>query len=152
MVQLPESGHDVPFKRGRLGKTTLERSELMGRVRQRKTDAEEAVGRRLRARGIAYRRNDRRLPGSPDFANRRAGFALFVHGCFWHRHPGCRRTTTPARNRDFWEAKFARNVARDKENEAKLRGLGLKVLVIWECETEPDLTLDAKLDRLFGWT
>ncbi len=89
------------------------RSALMGRVRQRDTRPEQAVALALRSLGIAYRKNVRGLPGSPDFANKSGKWAVFVHGCFWHRHTGCRRATTPKANREFWLTKFAANRTRD---------------------------------------
>jgi len=107
----------------------------MAGVRQKATRPELLVGNALRALGQRYRVNNKDLDGSPDFANRRAGWVLFVHGCFWHRH-GCRATTTPTRNREFWEAKFLRNVARDSRTAEALRAEGYGVIVIWECETK----------------
>lgn len=107
----------------------------MAGVRQKATRPELLVGSALRALGQRYRLHNRDLAGSPDFANRRLGWVLFVHGCFWHRH-GCRATTNPTRNREFWEAKFARNVARDARSAEALRQSGYRVIVIWECETK----------------
>lgn len=113
-----------------------ERSRLLGRVRQKRTAPEEAVARVLRDLGIAYRRNVKTLPGSPDFANARRRFAIFVDGCFWHHHTGCRRATIPNNNRAFWEAKFAANRARDASAIRALRRRGFRVIVIWECELD----------------
>jgi DNA mismatch endonuclease, patch repair protein len=110
-------------------------SARMARVRQKATQPELLVGKALRALGHRYRSKNRDLPGSPDFANRKARWAVFVHGCFWHRH-GCSATTTPGRNREFWQAKFERNVARDQQAVEALRARGFRVLVIWECETK----------------
>jgi DNA mismatch endonuclease (patch repair protein) len=132
--------------------TTAERSALMGRVRQAKTAPEEAVAAWLQAHRIAYRRNVRTLPGRPDFANRRAGFAIFVHGCYWHRHPGCERTTTPTRNRDFWLDKFATNIARDVARSKELEQAGFQTVTVWECEAETTAALDGKLGRLLETT
>lgn len=136
-----------PFKRGE-GMTTASRSRRMAAIGQRRTAPEEWVAAWLRARGIAYRRNVRTLPGRPDFANRRASFAIFVHGCFWHRHPGCARTTTPSRNKPFWEAKFAANVARDEARIRELEAGAFEVIVVWECEAGDHERLDARLSRL----
>jgi DNA mismatch endonuclease (patch repair protein) len=138
----------IPFKRDRRLKTSAERSALMGRVRQAKTAPEEAVAAWLGAHGVAYRRNVRALPGRPDFANRRAGFAIFVHGCFWHRHPGCVRTTTPTRNRAFWVEKFAANIARDAARLAELEATGLRTVIVWECEAHDATALETKLAPL----
>jgi DNA mismatch endonuclease (patch repair protein) len=107
----------------------------MAGIRQKSTRPELLVGKVLRALRLRYRLINRDLPGSPDFANRRARWALFVHGCFWHRH-GCSASTTPTRNREFWEAKFARNLARDAQSLEELRTSGYRVIVVWECETK----------------
>jgi DNA mismatch endonuclease (patch repair protein) len=116
--------------------TDPSRSELMRRVRQHGTAAENEVADVLRGLGLRFRRNVRRLPGSPDFANRRRRWAVFVHGCFWHRHRGCVRATTPTRNRAFWLAKFEANMKRDQNKERMLRSMGFVVLTIWECEAQ----------------
>lgn len=110
-------------------------SARMGLVRQKGTRPELIVRQELSRLGHRYRVKNRDLAGSPDIANRRQRWAVFVHGCFWHRH-GCKATTTPGRNREFWEAKFARNVARDERALSALRALGFTVVVIWECQTK----------------
>jgi DNA mismatch endonuclease (patch repair protein) len=120
----------------------------MGRVRQARTKPEERVAAWLRAQRIAYRRNVGSLPGRPDFANRRAGFAIFVHGCFWHRHAGCSRATSPVRNAKFWEEKFAANVARDVLRTAELKEAGFTVITVWECESTSQQQLSRKLLEL----
>lgn len=122
-----------------------ERSALLARVKQKKTRPEEEVARRLRDLGLAYRRNVRTLPGSPDFANRSKGWAIFVNGCFWHHHTGCRRAGVPKNNRAFWQAKFAANRSRDAAKIRALRALGFRVLVIWECEVATCATRLARL-------
>ena len=106
----------------------------MQRVRQRGTDAEERVARTLRQLGIHYRRNVKGLAGTPDFANRRRRWAIFVNGCYWHHHKGCARATIPKRNRDFWTEKFAANRRRDATKIRALRRAGFRVVLIWECE------------------
>ena len=113
-------------------------SQRLGKIRQRDTGAELLVRTALHALGHRFRVRNRDLPGSPDIANRKAKWAIFVHGCFWHRHEECRRTTTPKRNRAFWIAKFVRNVERDAEVQATLRALGWIVIIVWECEIEAD--------------
>lgn len=121
----------------------------MAGVRQHDTSPEQAVRRLLRRLGHAYRTSNRDLPGSPDAANRSRRWAVFVHGCFWHRHPGCPRTTTPKRNRAFWAEKFVSNQRRDARCLAALRRLGFRVAVVWECQVEerPERVL-ARLARL----
>jgi DNA mismatch endonuclease (patch repair protein) len=113
---------------------SAERSRLLGKVRQTRTAPEEAVARLLRAAGLGYRRNLRGLPGSPDFVNFARGFAIFVNGCFWHAHRGCRRATVPKNNRTFWVEKFATNRRRDAAAIRALRAMGFRVLVVWECD------------------
>jgi DNA mismatch endonuclease (patch repair protein) len=121
-------------------------------VRQHGTRPELLVRRSLSELGHRYRLRNRDLPGSPDIANRAQRWAVFVHGCFWHRH-GCRASTTPSRNREFWEAKFARNVARDQRVVDALRGLGYAVIIIWECETKRGAaTVRAELLRQLAGT
>lgn len=127
--------------------TTRSVSERMAGVRQRGTKAELATRRAATRAGLHYRLNVRCLPGAPDLANKRRRWAIFVHGCFWHRHPGCRRTTIPKTNTAFWEAKFAANVARDRDAITRLEALGYRVLVVWECETEDEAGLRERLAR-----
>jgi DNA mismatch endonuclease Vsr len=81
----------------------------------------------LRQFGLRYRKNVSALPGRPDFADRRRGWAVLVHGCFWHQHPGCRRATTPNTTTDYWVPKLTGNVARDRANSERLLQLGLRV-------------------------
>ncbi len=108
----------------------------MSRVRNKNTAPEWVVRRALYGLGVRYRLHRRDLPGTPDIVVGRLRTAIFVHGCYWHRHPGCSRTTTPSTRREFWEAKFAANTARDRRKEEALRAAGWRVLVVWECETK----------------
>ena len=110
------------------------RSEVMARVRSKDTGPELAVRRFMHARGLRFRLHRRDLPGCPDlvFPSRRV--VVFVHGCFWHRHPGCKRSTMPTTNASFWQAKFEATVARDAASLAALNMAGWNVLVVWECQ------------------
>lgn len=117
--------------------TDAETSARMAGIRRSGTRPEQIVRQLLSGLGLRYRLANEDLPGSPDLANRSARWAVFVHGCYWHRHD-CKAATTPKRNRDFWEAKFARNVARDARAEAELDAKGYDVLTVWECETKGD--------------
>jgi DNA mismatch endonuclease, patch repair protein len=110
-------------------------SVRLGRIRQHGTAAELAVRSLIHSLGRRFRVQNRDLPGSPDIANRRRRWVVFVHGCFWHRHEHCKRTTTPSRNRQFWIDKFEANVARDARVQSALRRRGYRVIVVWECET-----------------
>ncbi len=106
----------------------------MSRQKQRDTGPEIAVRRLVYKLGHRYRVRNSDLPGSPDLANRSRSWAVFVHGCYWHHHPGCSRATIPKSNKDFWMAKFQTNRERDSQAIKKLEALGFKVLVVWECE------------------
>jgi DNA mismatch endonuclease (patch repair protein) len=86
--------------------------------------------------GVRVRSTKRRLPGSPDLVSIKGRWAVQVNGCFWHQHSGCVRATMPKRNRALWEQKFAANLERDHRLASKLREMGFRVLVIWECEVE----------------
>lgn len=108
----------------------------MSRIRGSDTRPEMLLRRALRASGVGYRLHARDLPGRPDLVFRRSKVAVFVHGCFWHRHQGCRRATTPRSSVDFWTSKFAANVSRDRRSAEALRRLGWTVGVVWECEVE----------------
>lgn len=116
--------------------TDPETSARLGRIRQRDTSAEMAVRRIVYSLGYRYRVSNRDLPGSPDLANRKRRWAIFVHGCFWHRHAGCPRATTPKRNRAFWLDKLATNVERDKRAIRNLTAMSFRSETIWECELE----------------
>ena len=111
-------------------------SARLGRIRQKDTAAEQAVRRMLHRLGLRFRIRNRDLPGAPDVANRSGRWAIFVHGCFWHSHAGCKRATVPRRNREFWLAKFSANRARDARALRELRRLGYRAVVVWECEAE----------------
>lgn len=123
------------------------RSALMSRVRQRGTAAELAVAVVLRNLGHAYRLNVRSLPGSPDFANYKRKWAVFVNGCFWHNHTACRRATVPKTNKIFWRKKFSNNRQRDAKAVRSLRRAGFRVALIWECEAEDNVVLIRRLQR-----
>jgi DNA mismatch endonuclease (patch repair protein) len=125
--------------------TSKATSERMARVRQRGTAPEVAVISRARTSGFRFTTRNNDLPGSPDLANRSRKFAIFVHGCYWHRHAGCSKTTTPKTNTEFWCRKFNRNVQRDREAVTALRQRGYAVVSIWECETLDTELVDAKL-------
>jgi DNA mismatch endonuclease, patch repair protein len=128
--------------------TTVERSRLMGAVRQHGTRPELIVRKVMSELGLRYRLNVVGLPGRPDLANQSRGMVVFVHGCFWHRHRGCSKATTPSNNRGFWLRKFSENVARDEKNISALRRLGFSVIVVWECETTDKARLAGRLKRL----
>ncbi|WP_268995510.1 very short patch repair endonuclease [Microvirga roseola] len=118
------------------------RRENMQRIKAKDSVPELAVRRTLRALGVHYRLHVRNLPGSPDIVIRRRRLVIFVHGCFWHRHPGCRRAYVPSTRTEWWLHKFQTNVDRDNRAIAALLEKGWKVFVIWECETKNQEILD----------
>jgi DNA mismatch endonuclease, patch repair protein len=110
-------------------------SSRLAAQKQADTRAELLVGVTLTALGVRYRKNVRKLPGSPDFANVSRRWAVFVNGCFWHHHRHCKRGTIPKNNRAFWQSKFATNRARDAKAIRDLRRRGFKVTIVWECQS-----------------
>ena len=121
------------------------RSALMARVRQKDTEPELAVRRCLHRLGYRFRLHRSDLPGTPDIVLPKHEKVIFVHGCYWHRHPGCGRSTTPKTRTSFWENKFLTNVRRDVENMRKLRESGWEPIVVWECETLKSAELERYL-------
>ncbi|TRO94365.1 DNA mismatch endonuclease Vsr [Glycocaulis profundi] len=127
------------------------RSELMGRVRQENTTPEMRVRSVVHRLGFRYRLHRRDLPGSPDlvFGPRRK--VIFVHGCFWHLHPGCKGARIPAsRREEYWLPKLTRNVRRDADSVAALEAAGWRVLTVWECETKNEAALERGLLRFLN--
>lgn len=114
------------------------RSYNMSRIRAMDTKPEVTVRSLLHRAGFRFRKNVSGLPGKPDILLPKYKTAIFVQGCFWHRHKGCRYSTSPASNKDFWEAKFLANVKRDKENISSLKRLGWSVELVWECDIKKD--------------
>src|SRR5687768_2132535 len=106
----------------------------MARIRSSNTKPEVSLRKALHRLGLRFRLHGRKLPGKPDIVLPRFKTAIFVHGCFWHRHEGCKVANTPKSNTDFWVDKFSRNVARDAKIADELKRLGWRVIVAWECE------------------
>lgn len=109
------------------------RSRMMSRIRGSNTKPEILLRKALHAEGFRFRINVRRLPGTPDIVLPRWGTAILVHGCFWHRHPGCPKATFPASNISFWQEKFTANIERDRRALLRLDELGWRTLTVWEC-------------------
>jgi DNA mismatch endonuclease (patch repair protein) len=112
------------------------RSWLMSRVLGKHTSPEMRVRRAAHALGLRFRLHRKDLPGKPDLVFRKHGIVLFVHGCFWHRHPNCPKASTPKSRTEYWREKFASNCERDARAYTALAELGWKVEIIWECETK----------------
>ena len=123
------------------------RSEMMSGIKGRDTRPEMLVRSFLHAKGFRFRLHLRNLPGSPDLVLPKYHSCIFVHGCFWHRHQGCRYATTPATRADFWEQKLEGNVTRDHRNVQLLLEAGWRVLIVWEC----GLRQRANLEDISNW-
>jgi DNA mismatch endonuclease (patch repair protein) len=109
------------------------RSRIMASVGQRDTGPEMRLRRVLHRLGLRYRLHDKKLPGSPDLVFPRFNAVIFVHGCFWHVHKGCKFSMEPSSRKDFWHKKFEENEKRDKKNYESLLASGWRILVVWEC-------------------
>ena len=116
--------------------TPEHRSWNMSRIKGKDTKPEIAVRQYLFANGFRFRKNDKRYPGKPDIVLPKYHTIIFVHGCFWHRHEGCKQATTPKSRTDFWLEKFQKNVQNDAKHIQELKNMGWKVIVLWECELE----------------
>ena len=125
--------------------TTPQRSRMMSSIRGKDTWPERTLRSLLFARGFRYRLHVRKLPGSPDLVFPKHGAVVFVHGCFWHRHEGCRYITTPRTNEEFWQRKFLDNVDRDRRHVEALRTLGWRVAIVWECALKHSVEDTARL-------
>ena len=128
--------------------TDPERRALMQRVRRSGTPAEDRVAAVCRELGLAYRRNVRSLPGSPDLANKTRRWAIFVNGCFWHHHTACENATLPKRNAAFWTEKLATNRRRDARKIRELRARGFRVVLLWACEIDDVEAVRRRLSNL----
>ena len=118
------------------------RSRMMSGIRSRDTKPEVVLRSLLHRRGYRFRIHVRDLPGTPDIVMPKWNVVIQVHGCFWHRHQGCKKASTPSSNQEFWQAKFNRNIQRDKEVVACLHSLGWRTLVVWECSLDRSRQVD----------
>jgi DNA mismatch endonuclease Vsr len=117
---------------------TATRSKMMSAIRGKDTGPEMVVRRFLHGQGYRYRIHRKDLPGKPDIVIPRLKVCIFVHGCFWHRHPGCPFATTPKTRSEFWNEKFQKNVARDLAHIDALEAAGWNVLIVWECQLKKE--------------
>lgn len=128
--------------------TPEQRRKNMQHIRSKDTKPEIIARKFLFSKGFRYRKNDSRLPGHPDIVLPKYHTVLFVHGCFWHRHPDCPKATTPVNNRDFWQNKFDKNVERDIKEQKQLGDMGWNVIVVWECEISDKKNRTKRLETL----
>lgn len=127
--------------------TPEKRSEVMSHIRSRDTSPERIVRSMLHRMGYRFRICVKSLPGHPDIVLPKYGTVIFVHGCFWHQHPGCRYATMPATRRRFWKQKFKANRERDERVTRSLEVYGWRVLVVWECELRAPASLSDRLHK-----
>jgi DNA mismatch endonuclease (patch repair protein) len=127
-----------------------QRSKNMAAVRARNTAPELMVRSIVHELGFRFRLHSKMLPGKPDLVFPRLKRVIFVHGCFWHRHPNCPRASTPATRTEFWDKKFVTNVERDRRAVRDLHKIGWKVLVVWQCELRDLFALRRRLERFLG--
>ena len=120
----------------------------MSRIRGTDTTPERSVRSVLHGLGYRFRLHDKTLPGRPDIVLRKYRTVIFVHGCFWHRHPRCKYAYSPKSRVSFWEKKFARNVVRDQEIQRSVSEAGWRVIIVWECQTRNIEMLAHRLDNL----
>lgn len=114
---------------------------MMSGIKGANTKPERLVRSFLHRHGLRFRLHGKKLPGKPDLVLSKHKAVVFVHGCFWHRHPGCKYAYTPKSNVDFWKKKFEENVRRDKRKDEELRHGGWRVFIVWECETRDEVSM-----------
>ena len=125
------------------------RSRNMSAIKSKNTKPEIIVRKLLHSMGYRFRLHKKDLPGSPDIVLPKYKTVIFVHGCFWHRHNNCKFATTPKTRTEFWENKFKENIERDIKNQNKLKNLGWKSRIIWECEIKDKDAINQKLKDIF---
>lgn len=127
--------------------TPEHRSWNMSRIRSKDTKVEIYVRSVLHCMGFRFRKNVRKLPGTPDIVLKKYNSIIFVHGCFWHQHKNCTKSHIPKSNRKFWKDKLKKNVERDKKNKILLESMGWRVLYIWQCEAADYVKLKMELKK-----
>ena len=118
------------------------RSYNMSRIKGKDTKPEEIVRKYLFSQGFRYRKNDKRLPGKPDIVLPKYKTVIFVNGCFWHKHEGCKSFVWPKNNAEFWKEKIESNIVRDKKQYDELQNAGWHVIIVWECELKKKQRMD----------
>ena len=129
--------------------TAEQRRKNMSAIKSRHTKPEIIVRSMLHRLGFRFRLHNKKLPGKPDIILPKYKTVIFVHGCFWHQHKGCKRSTIPKSNTDYWIPKLTGNVKRDIQHKADLKKAGWNVAVVWECKTKDTEKLAKKLENIF---
>lgn len=125
------------------------RSEIMSHVTGKETKPEIMVRKYLFARGLRYRKNVKQLPGTPDIVFPKYKTAVFVNGCFWHGHKGCKYSHLPSTNIEYWEKKIADNLERDERKTREIEKLGYRILIVWQCQLKPNIKIET-LEALYN--
>lgn len=123
------------------------RSWIMSRIKGKNTKIEVLVRSRLFEEGFRFRKNDKRYPGKPDVVLPKYKTIIFVNGCFWHQHEGCRNSHIPESNTEYWKPKLSQNVINDQKHIQELKEMGWNVITIWECELKKDL-FESTMERV----
>ena len=131
-------------------KSPEERSRNMSKIKGKDTKPEIYIRKKLFERGFRYRKNSNRVPGHPDIWMRKYNTAVFIHGCYWHRHAGCRCAYMPKSREEFWTKKFEVNVKRDEEVRRQLSDMGIRNLTIWECTINEMIKSDDKEQKVLN--
>jgi len=131
--------------------TNQQRSRAMSRVRGKETRIELLVRSLLHRKGFRYKNNVLTLPGRPDIVLPKYKAAVFVHGCFWHGHPGCKLSRLPGSREEFWEQKISNTSLRDKEKIAELLSIGWRTAVVWQCVLNNRESVSKTIDVLANW-
>lgn len=126
------------------------RSQIMSKVSSKETKPEILIRKLLFSKGFRFRKNVKNLPGKPDIVLPKYKTVIFVHGCFWHQHKNCRKSTRPTSNTEFWNTKLDKNIERDKKNAQLLKKAGWKIITVWECELKNIEKLKKKLLRILS--
>lgn len=121
----------------------------MSRISSKHTSPEIAVRKALYKLGYRYRLHDKKLPGKPDIVIKQAKTAIFVNGCFWHQHKGCKRQSIPKSNLKYWRGKLRANIEKQKADIRKLKKLGWKIFIVWECEAKREVVLVKKVNKIY---
>ena len=133
-----------------LNKVSEQRSRNMSAIKSKNTKPEIAVRKLLHSMGYRFRLHRKDLPGSPDIVLAKYKTVIFVHGCFWHRHENCKYASIPKTRKEFWEKKFQANVKRDLEIQEKIKNIGWKYVLIWECEARNIESIEEKIKRFLN--
>ena len=128
-----------------------QRSRNMSAIKSKNTKPEITVRKLLHSMGYRFRLHRKDLPGSPDIVLPKYKTVIFVHGCFWHRHQNCKYASNPKTRREFWEKKFKENIERDKKTQEKLKNLGWKTKIVWECEIKKQDKIIKKIEDFLNF-